>query len=240
MQPLADQRVVLLGGTSGIGLATARAAAAQGARVVVASSRSARVDAALAQLPATAEGRVADLLDEDAIRSLFAELGAFDHLVYTAGDTLTLGLVEATTLDAARAALDLRVWGAYAAVKHAAPNLRAGGSIVLSSGIAGDRPQAGWSIGALVCGAIVSLTRALAVELAPLRVNAISPGVVRTDLWRDMDAADRDALYGQTAAALPVGRVGESEDIAETCLYLLRNGYTTGTTITVDGGAVLV
>jgi NAD(P)-dependent dehydrogenase (short-subunit alcohol dehydrogenase family) len=237
--PLADQRVVVLGGTSGLGLATARAAAAAGATVVVASSTPARVDAALELLPDDAEGRVVDLGDEAAIARLLVELGRFDHLVYTAGEALQLAMLADTSAADAAAVLRVRVWGAYAAVRAAAPNLRPGGSIVLSSGTAGPRPSAGWSVGALICGGMEALTRAFAVELAPLRVNAVRPGVVRTDLWRDLPTADRDALFAGLAASLPAGRVGEPEDVAAANLYLMTNPYTTGTVLTVDGGTLV-
>jgi NAD(P)-dependent dehydrogenase (short-subunit alcohol dehydrogenase family) len=132
-----DQRIAILGGTSGLGLATAKAAAAEDAAVVVASATAARVEGALAQLPDSAEGHVVDLLDEDAVRDFFAAVGALDHLAFTAGESLQLGLVAETPVDDARRALDLRIWGAYTAVKHGAPRLREGGSIVLTSGSAG-------------------------------------------------------------------------------------------------------
>jgi NAD(P)-dependent dehydrogenase (short-subunit alcohol dehydrogenase family) len=231
-----DQHIVLLGGTSGLGLATARAAADAGARVTVVSSREARVDAALAQLPESADGRVADLADEGAVRDLFVAVGPFDHLVYTAGEALQLGALADTTLDAARAALGLRVWGAYAAVRHAAPLIRAGGSITLTGGTAAVRPQAGWSVGALICGAMEALTRALAVEHAPVRVNLVRPGVIRTELWSSLPEADREAIYAQVAAALPAGRVGEAEDVAAAFLYLMDNRFATASIVTVDGG----
>lgn len=123
------------------------------------------------------------------------------------------------------------------AAKYASANIRPGGSIVLTTGIAGARPLKGWTIAASICGAMVSLTRALAVELAPTRVNAVSPGVVRTALWDNLSEADRSAMYQQVGAALPVGRVGEASDIAESFLYLMREGYGTGQVIVVDGGA---
>jgi NAD(P)-dependent dehydrogenase (short-subunit alcohol dehydrogenase family) len=85
-----------------------------------------------------------------------------------------------------------------------------------------------------------ALTRALAVELAPIRVNAVCPGVVKTELWRGMTEADREAMYRDVGQKLPVGRVGEAEDLAETYLYLMREAYSTGQVIVVDGGAVLV
>jgi NAD(P)-dependent dehydrogenase (short-subunit alcohol dehydrogenase family) len=235
-----SQRIVILGGTSGIGLATAERAAADGATVIVASSRADRVDAALERLPASAEGYVINVRHEEEIRDLFNRLGRFDHLAFTAGETLQIDAIRDTDLDAARRALDVRLWGAYAAVKHAVAHIRPGGSIVLSSGIAGTRPEPNWTIAASVCGALDALTRALAVELAPIRVNAVAPGVVRSDLWREMSEEDRSAMYDSLSEALPVGRVGEVADIADAFLYLMRNGYSSGTIVTVDGGSVLV
>lgn len=232
-----SQRIVILGGTSGIGLATAERAAADGATVIVASSSADRIDAALERLPASAEGYTVDVRHEEEIRDLFNRLGSFDHLAFTAGETLQIGAIAATDLDAASRALDVRVWGAYAAVKHAVAHL---GSIVLSSGIAGTRPEPNWTVAASICGALDALTRALAVELAPIRVNAVAAGVVRSDLWREMSEEDRSAMYDSLSEVLPVGRVGEVSDIAETFLYLMRNGYSSGTIVTVDGGSVLV
>jgi NAD(P)-dependent dehydrogenase (short-subunit alcohol dehydrogenase family) len=235
-----SQRIVILGGTSGIGLATAERAAAEGAAVVVASSSPDRIDAALELLPDSAEGYTVDVRREDEIRDLFASLGSFDHLAFTAGEALQIGPIAETDLDGARRALEVRLWGAYAAAKHAVRHLRVGGSIVLSTGIAGARPEPDWTVAASICGALDALTRALAVELAPLRVNAVSPGVVRSSLWREMSDEDRSAMYDSLSETLPVGRVGEVDDIAETFLYLMRNGYSSGTIVTVDGGSVLV
>jgi NAD(P)-dependent dehydrogenase (short-subunit alcohol dehydrogenase family) len=237
---LQDKRIVLLGGTSGIGLATAQAAARDGAKLVVASSRQSSVDSALATLPAATEGHAVDLSDEDSVRALFDRIGAFDHLAFTAGESLQLGALAATSVESGRRAFDLRFWGAYAAAKYARALIRPGGSIVLTTGIASLRPRAGWSVAASICGAVDALTRALAVELAPIRVNAVSPGVVRTALWSSMPAADRDAMYRDVGAALPAGRIGEPGDIAQTYLYLMRAAFSTGQVIVVDGGTVLV
>jgi NAD(P)-dependent dehydrogenase (short-subunit alcohol dehydrogenase family) len=235
-----SERILILGGTSGIGLATAERAAADGATVIVASSSAERIDAALERLPAGAEGYTVDVRREEQLRDLFNRVGSFDHLAFTAGETLQIGAIADTDLDAARLALDVRLWGAYAAVKHAAAHLRPGGSIVLSSGIAGTRPEHAWTVAAAICGALDALTRALAVELAPIRVNAVAPGVVRSDLWRQMSELDRSAMYDMLSEALPVGRVGEVGDIAQAFLYLMRNSYSSGTIVTVDGGSVLV
>lgn len=140
------QRIVILGGTSGLGLATAKAAAEEGGSVVVVSSRSKRVDEALEQLPPTAEGRVTDLLDETGVRALFNELGGFDHLVYTAGESLQLGPIADTSIELARSALELRVWGAFVATRYAVPSIRENGSIVLTSGTACARKLDGASV----------------------------------------------------------------------------------------------
>jgi NAD(P)-dependent dehydrogenase (short-subunit alcohol dehydrogenase family) len=237
---LEGQRIVVLGGSSGIGLAVAQVAAREGASLVIASSRKARIDGALATLPAGTEGHVLDLANTEQTQALFARLGPFDHLVFTAGETLQLGSLATTDIDAARLFFTLRYWGAYCAAKYGSGSLRKGGSIVFTSGIAGQRPHAGWSLGASICAAMEGLTRALAVELAPIRVNIVSPGVVQTPLWLNMAETDRAALYQQTADRLPVGHVGEPAEIAEAYLYLMRQTYSTGQVLVVDGGAVLV
>ncbi|MFM0207730.1 SDR family oxidoreductase [Paraburkholderia sediminicola] len=237
---LQHQHVVLLGGTSGIGLATAHAALTAGASVTVVSSRSQRVDEALAQLGDRAKGYTVDLTDETAVRGLFEQVAAFDHLVYTAGDSLQTGALVDMDLDTVHQLFDVRVFGAIAAVKHAVPYLRPGGSVVLTSGVASRRPHKGWVALASVCSAMEGLTRALAVELAPIRVNLVSPGLVRTPLWANLPEPDREALYAASGATLPVGRVGEAEDLAQTYLYLMTNRYATGQTVIVDGGGVLV
>jgi NAD(P)-dependent dehydrogenase (short-subunit alcohol dehydrogenase family) len=237
---LQGKRVVLLGGTSGIGLATAEAAAHEGASVVVVSSRQARVDQALTRLPAGAQGHAVDLSNEAQVRDFFERVGAFDHLVFTAGEALQLGPIDSVTLEQARGAFDLRFFGAFTAAKYGHRRIRPGGSITLTSGTAGPRPQKGWTVATSICTAMEGLTRALAVELAPIRVNAVMAGIVRTDLWSPMPAADRDALFDNVARALPVGRIGEPTDIAQSFLYLMREGFSTGTVLTVDGGGVLV
>ena len=234
---LKGKRIVVLGGTSGIGLA---AAEREGAMIVVASSRRQRVDHALASLESGAEGHVVDLSDEAQVRKLFEHIGAFDHLVYTAGETLQLETLDAVQLDRARGFVNIRFWGAFMAVKYGSPHIRAGGSITLTNGVAGLRPRKGRTIVASICGAMEALTRALAVELAPIRVNAVCPGVVRTELWNDMTETDRDAMYQDLGQRLPIGRVGEPEDLAHAYVYLMREAYSTGQVIVVDGGAVLI
>ena len=237
---LEGSRVVLLGGTSGIGFGTAAAAARRGARVVVVSGRQASVERALADLPGNAEGRAVDMGDAGSVQALFDDLGELDHLVYTAGEPLALMPLAELDVERARDFFGIRYFGALAAARSAAPHVRAGGSITLTSGTAALRPGPGWAVAASICGAMEALTRALAVELAPIRVNAVRPGIVRSPLWSGMSDADRERLYRDTGAAIPVGRVGSVEEIAEGYLSLLTQPYATGAVLTLDGGAVLV
>jgi NAD(P)-dependent dehydrogenase (short-subunit alcohol dehydrogenase family) len=181
-----------------------------------------------------------DVRDETAVETFFTKLGAFDHLVFTSGDSLHLHDLATTDLKQARSAFELRYWAALAAVKYGSPHIRKGGSIVLTTGIAGQRPQKGWVVAASVCGTIEALTRALAIELAPIRVNAVSPGIVRTNLWQSMSAAERDHLFQSVGKSLPVGRVGEADEVAQAYLFLMREGFCTGHILVVDGGTVLV
>jgi NAD(P)-dependent dehydrogenase (short-subunit alcohol dehydrogenase family) len=235
-----NKRVVIVGGSSGIGLAVAEEAALQGAEVVILSSNAERVQEAIRSIGGKAQGQALDVSDEKAVESCFANLGAFDHLVFTAGDNLHLHQLADTDLKQARRAFELRYWSALAAVKYGSPRIRKGGSIVLTTGIAGQRPQSGWIIAASVCGTVEALTRALAIELAPIRVNAVSPGIVRTNLWQAMNPAEREQLFESVGKHLPVGRVGEAHDIAQAYLFLMQEAFGTGQIVVVDGGALLV
>jgi len=235
-----NKRVVILGGSSGIGLAVAAEAAAQGANVVIGSGNAERIQKAMGFIAGEVEGQAVDVSDERAVESFFGKVGSFDHLIYTAGDSLHLQDLASTDLSQARRAFELRYWSALAVAKYGSPHIRKGGSIVLTTGIAGQRPQKGWVVAASVCGSIEALTRALAIELAPIRVNAVSPGVVRTNLWQSMSAAEREHLFESVGKSLPVGRVGEPHDIAQAYVFLMQEGFGTGQTLVVDGGTVLV
>jgi NAD(P)-dependent dehydrogenase (short-subunit alcohol dehydrogenase family) len=236
---LTGKKVVVIGGSSGMGLATARAAAHAGASVTIASSDKGRLDAALATLPAGGEAVVVDTRDEDTIAALFEHVGHLDHLVYTAGDPVAPRALVDQSLDEARRKLDVRFWGAVTAVKHAAPRMNPHGSISLTSGTVGVRPAPGFALGAAGVGATEGLARGLAVELAPIRVNVVRAGAVRTPMWEVMPEAQREALFASMAQRTLTGAIGEAEQIAATHLYLMENAFVTGTVITVDGGLVL-
>jgi len=231
--------VVVLGGSAGIGLAVAEAAAKDGARVIIASSNPSRVDAAVARIPG-AHGHAVDLRSEPAVRALFERIGAHDHLVYTAGEELMLAPVSELDLQKARQFFELRYWGALSAIRIARPLLRKNGSVVLTSGLASRRPHPGFAIGASICGAMEALTRALAVELAPLRVNIVTPGFVETELWSNIPLPARQEMFATAAAQLPLKHVGRPEEIAEHYLGFMRGSYVTGQSLVVDGGGALV
>jgi NAD(P)-dependent dehydrogenase (short-subunit alcohol dehydrogenase family) len=239
MNSIKGQQVVVIGGTSGIGLAIARQSEAAGAHVNIASRRQASVDAAL-DLLQDATGHAVDVLDPGSVKAFFDLVGHFDHLVYTAGEPLAMMTIADLNLDQARSFFEARYFGALNAVHLGVPHLAPGGSITLTSGTAAQRPGRGWSLGASVCGAMNSLTRSLAVELAPIRVNAVAPGVTRSAVWSQMSEADRDGMYEQLGNALPLGRVGDPADAADAYLYCMAQPHTTGQIVTVDGGSVLV
>jgi NAD(P)-dependent dehydrogenase (short-subunit alcohol dehydrogenase family) len=238
---LSGQRVVVVGGASGIGFAVAVKAQAEGARVVVASRRLASVQAARDRL-AGAEGFALDVTDEAAVEQAFAGLGGFDHLVFTAGDwggPRRTAFAE-LDLEAARSIFAVRFWGAAAVVRHAAPRVARAGSITLTDGMIAHRPQRSSGISTAMAGAVEHLTRGLAVELAPVRVNCVCPGPIRTAVWDSIPQDRREAQMTQMTARLPLARIGEPEEVAEAYLYLMRGGYTTGQVLRVDGGGSLV
>jgi len=231
-------RIVLLGATSGIGLATARAAAAAGASVIIGSKNPASVERALAQLPDGASGRVVDATSSPSLAAFFGGIGAFDHFAYTAADPLGGLPLADYTVEAGRSFFALRLVHALDAVRLAVPYLSDHGSVTLTSGTAAFKGGPGWTLGAAASGAVVSVVRSLAVELAPIRVNAVAPGVVRSPLWSGMSEQDREAMYRTTGERLPLGRVGEVVDVAQAYLALMNQDYVTGTVSVVDGGTL--
>ena len=234
---LQQQRVAVIGGTSGIGFAVAQGALADGASVVIGSSSAAKVDGAKARLPG-AEALAVDVKDEASVAAFFAQVGAFDHLVFTAGDWSGLGGGSIANLDVAGAAsaFAVRFWGAAVAAKHAAKQLRAGGSITLTDGMIAHRPRKGAAISSAMAGAVEHLTRALAVELAPIRVNCVCPGLIRTEVWNAIPEEQRQERWDRMTRRLLVSRIGLPSEAAEAYLYLMRCGYTTAQVLRVDGG----
>jgi NAD(P)-dependent dehydrogenase (short-subunit alcohol dehydrogenase family) len=236
---LKNARVLIIGGTSGIGLGVASAVAARGAEPIVASRKPSSVDRALAQLPDTARGAVIDLSDGASLDRFAADIGKIDHLVFTAGDSLQFAKVADLTPEVVSGFLLTRFVSALNAVRVFAPRIAAGGSITMTSGTAAHQPAFG-VLPVSVCGAMNAATTALAVELAPIRVNAVAPGVVRTPLWDAMDDEERQAMYDQSAQRIPLGRIAEVEDVARAYVYCMEQTHGTGIVLVVDGGSLLV
>ena len=236
---LKNARVLVIGGTSGIGLGVASAAADRGAIPIVVSRRQSSVDRALAQLPEYARGGTVDLTDLSGVQRLADDVGDIEHLVFTAGESLQLAPLTDLTPDVITDFFQTRFVGALTAVRVFAPRITTGGSITLTSGTAAEQPGFG-ALPVSICGAMNALTKALAVEMAPIRVNAVAPGVVRTPLWGAMSEADRRQMYEQAAQQLPLGRIGEVADTALAYIYCMEQAFGTGTVLTVDGGTVLV
>jgi NAD(P)-dependent dehydrogenase (short-subunit alcohol dehydrogenase family) len=235
---LKNARVLVIGGTSGIGLGVASAAVERGAIPIVVSRQQSSVDRALAQLPEDARGGTVDLTDPDSLDRLASDIGEIEHLVFTAGESLELAPLSGLTPDVINGFFRTRFVGALSAVRVFAPRITSGGSITLTSGTAAQQPGFG-ALPVSICGAMNALTTALAVELAPIRVNAVAPGVVRTPLWDAMSETDRQAMYDQAAQQLPLERIGEVTDIARAYLYCMEQAYGTGIVLTVDGGTLL-
>jgi NAD(P)-dependent dehydrogenase (short-subunit alcohol dehydrogenase family) len=234
---LDGKRVVVIGGTSGIGFAVAALAAQLGAEVVIASSRAANVDTALERLRGATGGTI-DLRDEASVARFFGHLGAFDHLALTAGDWDIPMFVGARNLDlaAAREGFAVRFWGALAAVKHGSRLIDPNGSITLTSGMLAHRPARGAPLAAALGGAIEHLARGLAVDLAPVRVNAVCPGIILTEHTSQMPQERLQAYL----ARLPLPRGAEPAEAATAYVYAMLNGYVTGQILPVDGGGGLV
>ncbi len=235
---LNNQRIVIIGGSSGIGLATAKAAVASGARVVIAGRNLEKLAKAREAIGGQVEALPLDAGNEAAVKDFFEKVGEFDHLT-TPGSSIRGGPFLSLETAQARADFDSKFWGQYHAAKYGAPKMRPGGSIVLFAGIWSQRPAAGYAAIAAINSAIEGLGRALAGELAPIRVNTVSPGLVDTPIYAGLPEAQRTATFAAFAAAAPVKRVGRPEDIAQTVLYLMNNSFTTGSTIYVDGGYTL-
>jgi NAD(P)-dependent dehydrogenase (short-subunit alcohol dehydrogenase family) len=231
---LAGKKVVVIGGSSGIGLATAELAKGQGADVIIASRNAAKLDPVAERLKVTAIPT--DVTSDQSVVELFRRTGPVDHVVLTAAQLRT-GPFKTVAMEDVRGTMEGKFWGAWRVAREA--EIRPGGSLTLVTGFLSVRPRPNSAIVSAANGALESLARALALELAPVRVNAVSPGVIDTPIRAAMSEAARKEMLAKTAAALPVGRVGMADDIAQQILSFMANGFATGSIVYVDGGALV-
>ena len=232
---LAGKKVVVVGGSSGIGLATAELAKSEGAEVIIASRNAERLKAAADKLGAKAIP--ADVTSDDSVAELFRQCGPVDHVVVTAAQ-LKSGPFKSVSMDDVRSTMEGKFWGAWRVARAA--DIRAGGSLTLVSGFLSIRPRPATAIVGAANGALESLARSLALELAPVRVNCVSPGLIDTPIRAAMPEAARRDMLAKAAAALPVGRVGVGEDIARQILAFMTIGFATGSIVYLDGGGLVV
>lgn len=236
---LKDQKIVVVGGSSGMGLAAAQALAQENATIVIASRSSEKLEAAKVRISGEVETANLDFTDESAVEKFFAATGIIDHLVLAAAGPPAWGKFLELDPVALRTAFDTKFWGYFNCARHAVSKLRGDGSITFLTGAASRTAIPGTSGLAAVNGAITCMAYTLAKELAPLRVNVISPGLIDTPAYAWMSEDEKQAFYEQMGGGLPVQRVGQPHEIAEAVLLLIRNGFITGAVMDVDGGARL-
>ncbi|WP_030057008.1 MULTISPECIES: SDR family oxidoreductase [Streptomyces] len=235
----AGQRVVVMGGSSGIGEAAAGAFAADGAEVVVTGRDRERLDAAVARIGGKTTGRQLDATDPAALAAFFAEEGAVDHLVVAVSGAAGSGPFAQLDLADLAAGFDAKFWPQVRVLKAALPHLREDGSVTLITAASARAAIPGTAGLAAINGALEAMVPPLAVELAPLRVNAVSPGVIDTPWWDRVPAEQRAALFEGLATTTPVGRVGRAEDVARAIHMLAANTFVTGVVFDCTGGANL-
>jgi NAD(P)-dependent dehydrogenase (short-subunit alcohol dehydrogenase family) len=228
---------VVVGGSSGIGLAVARLAQHEGAEVTIAGRSQEKLLQSQRELGG-GHTVVMDITDEDAVGQVFAGLSHVDHVLISAG-TLRNGAIVHNDLATLRRIVDERLWGLTSVVRHAAPRM-AQGSITFTSGSLSSRPRPGTAMLTAMLSAVEALAPALALELAPVRVNAVTPGLIDTPLLHTAYGAERDTIIKNRAAMLPGRRVGTAEEVAQVILMLMTNAYLTGEVVHVDGGGRFV
>ena len=231
---LAGKKVVVVGGSSGIGLSTAELAVREGAEVIIASRNAEKLNAVAGTLGARAIA--ADVTSDESVEALFRACGPVDHVVVTAAQ-LRSGPFKTVAMEDVRGTMEGKFWGAWRVARSA--EIVPGGSLTLVSGFLSIRPRPNSAIVGAANGAIESLARSLALELAPVRVNCVSPGIIDTPIRAAMPEAARLDMLAKTAAGLPVGRVGTGEDIARQILAFMTIGFATGSIVYIDGGALI-
>ncbi|KAI9731786.1 MAG: hypothetical protein M1834_004575 [Cirrosporium novae-zelandiae] len=249
---LASDKVLVIGGSSGIGLAVAEMLIEQGATVIIASSTQSRIDAAISKIESedpSAKGRISGYTInlktqkvEAELIKLFEKVGTLDHLVYTAGESLPLIPVQEVTIENMQEAGLTRFFGPFLAAKTAARYLSGGpkSSITFTTGTVSEKPNPGWAMMNSYATGIQGMTRGLALDLRPIRVNAVSPGVVNTNLWSNMKQNEKAQIMESMVKRMTTGRVPDGDEVAEAYIYLLRDRNVSGSMISTNGGSLIM
>jgi NAD(P)-dependent dehydrogenase (short-subunit alcohol dehydrogenase family) len=236
---MTEHTALIVGGTSGIGLATARRLHNLGAMVHVAGRSKERLDAVTVTDPGIT-GHRADGSNRDEIAAVVEAIGRIDWLIVALSGNEGAGPVADLDLDMLRRAFDAKFWGHITTIRAALPRLAPTGSITLLGAVSARAGMPGTAGLAAINGAVEALVKPLATELAPIRVNGVSPGLVDTPWWSGMPDDARQAFFAQAAQALPTRRIATADDVAEVVVLAATNANLTGTVIETDGGARLV
>ena len=235
-----NKKILIVGGSSGMGLAAAKELANAGANVLIASRSAEKLAKAKYEIGKPVETRTLDIRDEKQVAKFFESVGKLDHVVISAADAVWKPFLQ-VELKVVQDFFDGKFWGAYRVARYAAPHLSKDGSIVFFSGAASQRGTPGLAAGSAINAAIEALGRTLAVELAPIRVNTIAPGLIDTPVWGMLvTEEEKQAVFKQAAGKLPAGRIGRADEVGHAARYLIENTYTTGSVLFVDGGYLQV
>jgi len=250
---LSSTRILIIGGTSGIGYSVAEATLESGAHVTISSSSPSRIDAAITSLlksypSATTRlsGHACDLSNpstlEDNIIALFAKCGGLDHVIYTAGDSLKVMPLKDATVETIQQTGMVRFFGPLIVAKHAARILpkSPASSITLTTGTTSEHPFPNWTILGSFATGLHGMTRGLALDLKPIRVNIVSPGAVETPIWAGMSKEVLEKLREGLESRMTTGKFGKPEDVAEAYLYLLKDQNVSGSCVSTNGGFLLM
>lgn len=229
---LTNKKIIIVGGSSGIGLQLASDLISQHAEVIIASRSVEKLERVAHRFSNNVTCCQLDASNEASVKQFFVEVGNFDHLIVTIKPVHLTHSFSSADINKARDAFDAKFWGQYYLSRHCLSAISPSGSILLTSGIASQRGYSGFSIVAAINGAVESLVKSLAVEIAPIRVNAVCPGFIE----RYVADAERFTSVKSLGAHLPLNRLGSHIEISDAYQFLLKNQYATGTILTVDGG----
>ena len=238
-QNLRGKNVVIVGGSSGIGLAAAEQCAARGAKVTISGRSAEKLEHAKTIIGGTVSAEAFDGADESRMTSFLAGIGPIDYLIVTAGGGGITGPLASLDLAEFRRAFERKFWVQVAAAKVGGPLVKPGGSITFVTGIFGLKAVKGNSGVSAVNGALNAMIGPMAIEFAPVRVNAISPGLVDTPYWERLKPEAKSRLFAERARNHLVGRVGEPSEVADFVLAVALNSFMSGAVIPLDGGFLL-